>query len=187
MYARKWPLPLCVYSVFCMLCKRMVSSPFFRMVYSPFFRMVYSPISEWCTLPFSEWCTHPFSEWCTLPFSEWCTHPSSGILLLSSHAVFCSGVEYSWIRAIILYNLNTFLRCTEVLNSGAVPGTLFIYFVIYLTIHSLFFLGMFSCWIFFLFELGKWWLLHLGIIFFLLGRGNRNSWVAVQWPSALTT
>jgi hypothetical protein len=40
-------------------------------------------------------------------------------------------------------------------NIGAVPGTLFIYFVISLTIHTLFFLGMFSCWVFFLPELGK--------------------------------
>jgi len=40
-------------------------------------------------------------------------------------------------------------------NFGAVPGTLFIYFVIFLTIHTLFFLGMFSCWVFLLPELGK--------------------------------
>ncbi len=42
------------------------------------------------------------------------------------------------------------------LNIGAVPGILFIYFVISLTIHTLFFLGMFSCWVFFLTELGIW-------------------------------
>jgi hypothetical protein len=41
------------------------------------------------------------------------------------------------------------------LNTGAVPSTLFIYFVISLTIHTLFFLGMFSCWVFFPPELGK--------------------------------
>jgi hypothetical protein len=32
------------------------------------------------------------------------------------------------------------------LNIGALPGTLFIYFLMSLTIHTLFFLGMFSCW-----------------------------------------
>ncbi len=51
------------------------------------------------------------------------------------------------------------------------PGTLFIYSVISLTIHTLFFLGMFACWVFFLPELGKL-LLHLGKMFFLLGRGR---------------
>ncbi len=54
----------------------------------------------------------------------------------------------------LFYKLKTFIPCTVVLNIGAVPDTLFIYFVIYPTIHSLFFLGMFShgysfflCWV----------------------------------------
>jgi hypothetical protein len=53
------------------------------------------------------------------------------------------------------------ITCCFTYNIGAVPGILFIYFVISLTIHTLFFLGMFSCWVFFPPELGKW-LLHLG-------------------------
>jgi hypothetical protein len=47
------------------------------------------------------------------------------------------------------------LRFLYTLNIGALPGALIIYFVITLTIHSLFFLVMFSCWVFFLPELGK--------------------------------
>ncbi len=43
----------------------------------------------------------------------------------------------------------------SVINIGAVPGTLFIYYLFSLTIHTLFFRGMFSCWVFFLPELGK--------------------------------
>ncbi len=39
---------------------------------------------------------------------------------------------------------------------GIVPATFFIYSGISLMIHTLFFLGMFSCWVLLLSELGKW-------------------------------
>jgi hypothetical protein len=66
--------------------------------------------------------------------------------------------------------LLTLVKLIFFFNFGAVPGTLFIYFEIFLTIHTLFFLGMFSCWVFFPPELGMT-PASGQIIFFLLGRG----------------
>ncbi len=74
------------------------------------------------------------------------------------------------------------------LNIDAVPGIFFIYFVISLTIHTLFFLGTFSCLVFLSWVCDP---AYGQIIIFLLGsregcRAGIEPGTAVQKPSALT-
>jgi hypothetical protein len=93
-------------------------------------------------------------------------------------------VRGSAFKTNILEEVNGFF-----LNIDAVPGTFFIYFVISLTIHTLFFLGTFFCWVFLSWVCDP---AYGQIIIFLLGsregcRAGIEPGTAGQQPSALTT